>query len=101
MQPRRFPVVYAFMKWRWALVALGFIAGNAVGQIQVDLKFPRLQYIAYEPVLANLTITNLAGRDVDLRNNGAHSWFEFEVSGGEGQSIPQISKLATAPLTVP
>jgi hypothetical protein len=88
------------MKWRWALIGVGFIAGNAVGQIQVDLKFPRLQYIAYEPVVANLTITNLAGRDVDLQDNSTHSWFGFEVSAGEGQSIPQISKIATAPLSV-
>lgn len=100
MQLRRFPVVYAFMKWRWALIGAGFFAGNAVGQIQVDLKFPRLQYIAYEPVVANLTITNLAGHDLDLRDNGAHSWFGFEVSGGEGQSIPQISKVTTEPLAV-
>jgi len=98
MQLRRFPVVYAFMKCRWALIGAGFIAGNAIGQIQVDLKFPRLQYIAYEPVVANLTITNLAGRDLDLRDNGAHSWFGFEVSGSEGQPIAQISKVTTAPL---
>jgi hypothetical protein len=88
------------MGWRWALIGMGLIAGNAVGQIQVDLKFPRLQYIAYEPVVATLTITNLAGRDVDLRNNSAQPWFGFEVSGSEGQSIPQISKITTEPLAV-
>lgn len=88
------------MRWRWTAIAAGFIAGNAVGQIQVDLKFPRLQYIAYEPVVANLTITNLAGRDVDLRDSEVHSWFGFEVTSGEGQSIPQISKVTTAPLII-
>ena len=100
MQLRRFPIVYAFMKWRWALISVGFIAGNAVGQIQVDLKLPRLQYIAYEPVVATVTITNLAGRDVDFRDNSAHSWFGFEVTGSETQSVPQISKATTTPLTV-
>src|SRR2546430_11634622 len=50
-------------------------------QIQVELKFPRLQYIAYEPVVANLTITNLAGRDVDLRDARAQAWFGFEEIG--------------------
>ena len=100
MQLQRFPIVYAFMKWRWALVSVGFIAGNALGQIQVDLKLPRLQYIAYEPVVANVTITNLAGHDVDFRDNSAQSWFGFEVSGSESQPIPQISKITTAPLTL-
>jgi len=88
------------MKLRWALVGLGFVAGSAFAQIQVELKFPRLQYIAYEPVVANLTITNLAGRDVDLRDNPSQPWFGFEVSGSEGQSIPQISKATTESLNI-
>ncbi|HST30019.1 MAG TPA: hypothetical protein VLK27_04200 [Chthoniobacterales bacterium] len=100
MQLRGFAVVYVFMRLRWVLAGLGCIASSAVGQIQVELKFPRLQYIAYEPVVANLTITNLAGRDVDLRDSGAQSWFGFEVSGSEGQPIPQISHEPTAPLSV-
>ncbi|HWY40229.1 MAG TPA: hypothetical protein VNX27_05485 [Chthoniobacterales bacterium] len=100
MQLRGFTVVYAFMKLRWALVGLGFVTGSAFAQIQVELKFPRLQYIAYEPVVANLTITNLAGRDVDLRDNPSQPWFGFEVSDNEGRSIPQISKAATESLSI-
>jgi hypothetical protein len=88
------------MKLRWAVVGLGFVASTAVAQIQVELKFPRLQYIAYEPVVAQLTVTNLAGRDVDLRDAAGQSWFGFEVSDSESQSIPQISKIATEPLSV-
>jgi len=100
MQLRGFTVVYVFMKLRWALVGLGFVTGSAFAQIQVELKFPRLQYIAYEPVVANLTITNLAGRDVDLRDNASQPWFGFEVSGNEGRSVPQISKATTESLSV-
>jgi hypothetical protein len=101
MQPRGFTVVYVFMKPCWLLLCLGLFAGTALAQIQVELKFPRLQYIAYEPVVANLTITNLAGRDVDLRDAGNQSWFGFEVSGGQGQSIPAIANSSTEPLSVP
>src|SRR5258705_79951 len=43
-------------------------ATAAKGQIQVDLKFKRLQYIAYEPVVATLGISNLAGRDIELQD---------------------------------
>jgi len=88
------------MKLRWAVVGLGFVASTAVAQIQVELKFSRLQYIAYEPVVAHLTVTNLAGRDINLRDSAGQSWFGFEVSGSEGQPIPQISKVATEPLSV-
>ena len=100
MQLRAFTVVYVFMRSRWWLVGLGLVASSALGQIQVELKFPRLQYIAYEPVVADLTITNLAGRDIDLREAGTQPWFGFEVSGDEGQSIPQISNVAIGPVSV-
>src|SRR5467141_1390092 len=100
MQPRGFAIVYFFMKLRWTLVCLCFVASNVVAQIQVDFKFPRLQYISYEPVVANLVITNLAGRDVDLRDADGQAWFGFEVNGNENQSIAPLSKTSTEPLNV-
>src|SRR5207253_6113416 len=80
MQLRGFAIVYVLMKLRWTLVCLCFVASTAVAQIQVELRFPRLQYIAYEPVVANLVITNLAGRDVDFRDADGQLWFGFEVT---------------------
>src|SRR6184192_4278530 len=100
MQPRGFAIVYFLMKLRPTLVCLCFVASTAVAQIQVELKFPRLQYIAYEPVVANLTITNLAGRDVDLRDSNGQTWFGFEINGNENQSIAPLSKASTEPLNV-
>src|ERR1700737_3774031 len=100
MQLRGFAVVYVFMKLRWTLVCLCFAASTAVAQIQVELRFPRLQYIAYEQVVANLVITNLAGRDADLTDAGGQSWFGFEVTGNEGPSIAPISNAGSEPLNV-
>src|SRR5437016_2751267 len=100
VQPRGFAVVYVFMKLPWAMICLCFAASSAVAQIQVELKFPRLQYIAYEPVVANLTITNLAGRDVDLHDADGQTWFGFEVTGDEGRSIAPISNAGTEPLNI-
>src|SRR4051812_45375718 len=42
------------------------VVSEASAQIQIDIKFRRLQYIAYEPVIVTLGITNLAGRDIEL-----------------------------------
>ena len=64
---------------------------SAEAQIQVELKLKRLQYIAYEPVVATVGITNLAGRDVDLHDADGQSWFGFEVTGSEGQPIAPIN----------
>jgi hypothetical protein len=63
----------------------------AEGQIQVDLKFQRLQYIAYEPVVATVTLTNLAGRDIELHDANGQSWLGFEITGSEDQPITLLS----------
>ena len=68
-----------------------FFAATAHGQIQVELKFKRLQYIAYEPVVATLGITNLAGRDIELRDADGQSWLGFEITGSEEQPIAPLS----------
>jgi hypothetical protein len=76
---RSLPALFAFV-----LVT----ASNA--QIQVDLKFKRLQYIAYEPVVANVAITNLAGRDIELHDADGQSWLGFEIGGSEEQPIAPL-----------
>jgi hypothetical protein len=79
------------MKRALPFACLLLLAARGEAQIQVDLKLRRFQYIAYEPVMATLGITNLAGRDVDLRNADGQPWFGFEVTGSEGQPIPQVT----------
>jgi len=78
-----------------------FFAATAHGQIQVDLKFKRLQYIAYEPVVATLGITNLAGRDIELRDADGQSWLGFEITGNEDEPIAPLSgEIAQPPLKI-
>ncbi|HXX42403.1 MAG TPA: hypothetical protein VEI58_09075 [Chthoniobacterales bacterium] len=79
-------------------LCLVLISSSALGQIQVDLKLPRLQFIAYEPVIATVGITNLAGRDIDLHDLSGQPWFGFEVTGQDGQLI---GTLKTDPIQPP
>src|SRR5213595_2991742 len=74
-----------------------FFASAAEGQIQVELKFKRLQYIAYEPVVATIAITNLAGRDIELHDADGQSWLGFELSGSEEQPIAPLSGAKAEP----
>ena len=77
------------------------VAFSAQAQFQLDLKLPRLQFIAYEPVVATVGITNLAGRDVELRDSDSQVWFGFEITGSEGQPIAESSnKLSQSPLRI-
>jgi len=82
--------VKSFVRFLIAGCALAIVA-SASAQIQVSLKLRRLQYIAYEPVVATVSITNNTGRDIDLRDDSGQHWFGFEVSGAEGQPIAPAS----------
>jgi hypothetical protein len=87
------------MKTALALLVF-FGMAEARAQVQVDLKLPRLQFIAYEPVVATLGITNLAGRDIELHDADGETWFGFEVTGSQGQSIGPIKPLAQPPIKI-
>ena len=73
-----------------AALCVMFLTTAAEAQIQVDLKFSRLQYIAYEPVVATLAITNLAGRDIELHDAEGQSWLGFEITASEEQPVAPV-----------
>jgi hypothetical protein len=89
------------MKFLVPLPLLLFLALTGQAQVQVELKFKRLQYVAHEPVLATVKITNLAGRDIDLHDENGQHWFGFEVNSGEGRLLaPLRQSVAEPPLHV-
>ena len=84
-----------------ACVAFALLAVRAAdAQIQLELKFKRLQYIAYEPLIATVRITNLAGRDIDLRDDGSQHWFGFEITGAQQQLIAPVAQNPDPPLHI-
>src|SRR5438309_4419144 len=91
MQPLRIAALF---------LLFGLVAGAANAQIQVQLKFSRLQYIAYEPLLATVTITNRAGRHIDPNHDAGEPWFGFEITGSDGQSIAADSSQKMEPLSI-
>jgi hypothetical protein len=93
MRSNRWPIFTRVLPFACVLL----FAAAARGQIQVDVKFKRLQYIAYEPVMATVAITNLAGRDIELHDSDGQSWLGFEVTGNDGQSIPPLSTESAQP----
>src|SRR6476646_8090025 len=74
------------------------VASVARGQIQVDLKFKRVQYVAYEPIIATVQITNLAGRDIELHDGNGQRWFGFEVTTNDGRFVAPFDAPSEPPL---
>jgi hypothetical protein len=67
------------------LAALTF-AAPAFGQLSVDLKISRRTYVRYEPVLVTVAMTNLSGRDLQLRD-GEAQWFGFQVNAAVDENL--------------
>lgn len=84
--------------YRWLCLAFFALAPGAHAQVQVQLKFSRLQYIADEPLIATIAITNRAGRDIDLQNTEGQEWFGFEITRGEGETIGPSQPAENEPL---
>jgi len=83
-------------------VALFSLATQLHAQLQVELKISRRLFIAYEPVVATVTITNLAGRDILLQDAEGQKWFGFSVTNPEESPVgPRDLNYQVAPLTVP
>lgn len=85
------------MKFGIPLATVLFAAATAQAQIQVELSFKRVQYIAHEPILATVKIANNSGRDIDLRDDSGQHWFGFEINAGEGRLLAPLRQQAGEP----
>jgi hypothetical protein len=63
---------------------------QALSQITVDLSIKRTIYIAYEPLLATIRITNLTGNRLLLADVEGKKWFGFQIQTLDGRPIPPI-----------
>ena len=88
------------MKFSLCPALFCFVAATAQAQLQVDLSFKRLQYIAHEPVVATVRIVNNSGRDIDLRDDSGQHWFGLEVNAGEGRLLAPLRRAAEPPLHI-
>lgn len=57
-------------------------------QITVDLSIKRTIFVAYEPLLATVRITNLTGQKLLLADVQEKKWFGFQIETLDGRPIP-------------
>ena len=71
-------------------------------QVQMELKLARRTYILYEPVVATVNITNLAGRDIVFEDVPGKQWFNVEITTLDGDLLPPLEPdYKLHPLTIP
>lgn len=71
-----------------AVILLAVLTANA--QVQVDISMKRTLYIAYEPVLVTVTITNLSGNELPLADSGRNKWFGLQLETLDGRPLPPV-----------
>ncbi len=73
-----------------AVLVAAILGSTAVAhaQLQVELKLSRRSFILFEPLIATVTVTNNAGRDVELADDQNMQWFNIEVSKMGGALVP-------------
>ncbi|MEI8293677.1 MAG: hypothetical protein WCG66_06750 [bacterium] len=89
--------------WRahfMALALAGFLQ-TATAQLQVDINLTRTLYISYEPLLINVSLTNLSGSPLSLSDADGNHWFGFQVETLDGRPIaPRSSNYTNEPLVL-
>ncbi len=80
---RRCIALVSFLGLAW------LVAANA--QVQVDVALKRSLYMVYEPLICNVTITNLSGGTLTLEDTPREKWFGFQIETVDGRPLPPIN----------
>ena len=80
----------------WCWVTLALLLGlvvlvPATAQVQVDVALKRSLYMVYEPLICNVTITNLSGGTLALQDAPREKWFGFQIETLDGRPLPPIN----------
>jgi hypothetical protein len=80
----------------WQCLGLGLLLGlvllvPATAQMQVDVALKRSLYMVYEPLICNVTITNLSGGTLTLEDTPREKWFGFQIETVDGRPLPPIN----------
>lgn len=91
--------------WRVAgllVFLVAICASDCLAQVRVDITFKRRVYLSYEPIIANVTIENFSGQDLELSDTGDKRWFGFEIEMPGGRLIPPSNpNYSIPPIHVP
>lgn len=72
------------------LIGLVTVASPLIAQIEVELSFDSTVYLKYEPIMAHVKISNLAGYTIGLFNHNGKPWLSFYVSRTSGEQVDEM-----------
>lgn len=94
------------MKNRVGVLLAAALFGSTIGvgtvsaQVEVNASLERYDYLQYEPLLMEVTITNRSARTVKLEDRDGKPWLQLMVTKTSGEVIQPRKQMDTSPLEI-
>lgn len=72
----------------------------ASAQLSATLRLSKNQYLAGEPVIASVNITNYAGQDLTFYGDGRMQWLTFILKDSRGEEVTPKGRAAFGKVTI-
>ena len=91
-----------FWRSRTLFLALGAFAFSPVAdaQLAASLQLSKQQYVAGEPVIAIVTVTNHAGQALTFASDGRTQWLDFIMKDRQGESVSPKGRKMFGKMTI-
>ena len=87
--------------WSLKFLAAALVgAGSAQAQLSASLRIAKNQHLAGEPVMAVVSITNHAGKELVFHSDGRFQWLDFIVKNGNGNPVSTKSNSLFGPMKI-
>ncbi|MES2476188.1 MAG: hypothetical protein V4640_10430 [Verrucomicrobiota bacterium] len=86
---------------RLSILSVAFaLVSVAHAQLSTSLVLSKTQYLAGEPVIATVNITNHAGQDLTFYGDGRMQWLTFVLKDSHGEEVTPKGKAAFGKVTI-
>ncbi|MEO0018801.1 MAG: hypothetical protein RLZZ522_2084 [Verrucomicrobiota bacterium] len=82
------------------LVPVLVLTGGASAQLATSMQLSKREYVAGESVIANVTITNHAGRDITFQGILQRPWLDFVITNNRGESATSTGRGVFGAMTI-
>jgi hypothetical protein len=72
----------------------------ASAQLSATLKLSKKQYLAGEPVMAVITVTNYAGQTLTFASDGRTQWLDFILKNNRGEPVTPLNNTMFGKMTI-
>jgi hypothetical protein len=74
--------------------------GQAEAQVSATLNMPKKQFLAGEQIIAVVTITNYAGRELVFQSDGRFQWLDFSLKNSNGSPVSPRGRKLFGPMKI-